>query len=78
MTTRERVEEVLEDAIRPALARHRGNIEIVRFDETSGTLFVRMLGVCAHCPSAELTIRGGVEMEIKERVPEIRALETVA
>lgn len=71
MTLREQVEEVLNDTIRPALLRHRGGLEVVSLDEDSGTLYVRMSGGCVGCPAAELTLKGGVEMELRERVPGI-------
>jgi Fe-S cluster biogenesis protein NfuA len=35
---------------------------------------VRLLGKCAGCPSAALTLHLGVEMAIKEEVPEFSEL----
>lgn len=68
-TMREHIETVLDDTIRPALARHRGAIEVVEVNELQGVVYVRMQGMCVGCPSATMTIKGGVEMELKERVP---------
>lgn len=69
MTMRDAIEHVLEETIRPALARHRGNVEVVRIDETQGVVYVRMHGTCVGCPAATMTLKGGIEMELKERVP---------
>lgn len=77
MTLREQVEVVLNDTIRPALLRHRGGLEVVSLDEDSGTLYVRMSGGCVGCPAAELTLKGGVEMELRERVPGINHVTAV-
>ena len=39
----ESIEKALNE-IRPMLARHLGNIELVKFEE--GTVYVRLLGTC--------------------------------
>ncbi len=78
MTMREHIETVLNDTIRPALARHRGGIELVQVDETQGVVYVRMQGGCVGCPAAEMTLKGGVEMELKERVPGVTEVVPVA
>lgn len=73
---REQVREVL-DAFRPVLARHRGDIELVGVDEGTGVVTVRFLGTCAHCPLSDLTLAGGVEEVMKERVPGVTSVVAV-
>ena len=62
------VEEVLE-SIRPNLAMHRGNVELVDVDEENGVVRVRFLGTCDGCPLATLTLKMGIESVLSERVP---------
>ncbi|MDO4554935.1 MAG: NifU family protein [Lachnospiraceae bacterium] len=63
------VEKVIEERIRPRLADHNGNIEIVSLEEDE--LTVRFLGQCSGCPSAYLTIEELVKTEIIKAVPQI-------
>ncbi len=65
----ERVEQALE-AVRPALASHGGNVELVRLLPPDG-VEVRFLGACDSCPASALTFTEGVEKAIKEHCPEI-------
>ena len=65
----ERIEEALA-TVRPALASHGGNVELVEVQLPS-TAVVRLIGACSHCPASELTLSEGVEKAIKEHCPEI-------
>lgn len=73
----ERIEGVLE-AVRPALARHQGNIEFVDFNEASGVLSVRLLGTCKGCPMADLTLKAGIEAFVCDELPEVKQVVAVA
>ena len=67
----QRVEAVLA-RVRPLLQADGGDISLV---EVIGTkVRVRLSGKCAGCPSAALTLHLGVEMVIKEEVPEFSEL----
>lgn len=70
----EKIEQTLEE-IRPMLARHLGNIEFVKFEES--TVFVRLLGTCHGCPLSQLTLKAGVEEILKSKIPEVRRVEAV-
>lgn len=65
----ERVETAL-DSIRPQLASHGGNVELVAV-ETPDTARVRFLGSCDGCPASQLTFLAGVKKAIQEACPEI-------
>jgi Fe-S cluster biogenesis protein NfuA len=67
----ERVAAVLE-RVRPLLQADGGDICLVDVTGTRAT--VRLVGKCAGCPSAALTLHLGVEMAIKEEVPEFSGL----
>lgn len=72
---REQVEKALEE-VRPMLALHAGNIELVAVEE--GIVKVRLLGTCRGCPLSALTLKAGVEELLKERVPGVTSVEAVA
>jgi Fe-S cluster biogenesis protein NfuA/nitrite reductase/ring-hydroxylating ferredoxin subunit len=69
----ERVEEALE-SIRPFLASHGGNVELVEVSPPD-TVTVRLVGSCDGCAASGLTLRAGVEKAIQERCPEIRTIK---
>ncbi|MCB1197668.1 MAG: NifU family protein, partial [Deltaproteobacteria bacterium] len=64
-----RVQEILDTEINPSIAAHGGNIELL--DIKDGRAFVKMSGGCQGCSSAKATLKQGVEVRIKELIPEI-------
>lgn len=64
----DRVREALE-SIRPYLASHEGDVELVRV--VDGIAYVRMAGTCDGCASSAATLKHAVEKAILERVSEI-------
>ena len=71
MVTRERIEAVLH-RVRPFLQADGGDIELVSVD--GNTANVRLTGVCAGCPSAEMTLYLGIENALREDMPEFEGL----
>ena len=69
---KEKVEKVL-DEIRPMLMRDGGNVELVSVD--GGVVKVRLQGACAGCPMSQMTLRNGIEKVLKEKIPEVTAVE---
>ncbi|MEK7099312.1 MAG: NifU family protein [Patescibacteria group bacterium] len=69
------IENALQE-IRPYIAQHLGDIEFVKFEE--GTVYVRMLGTCTHCPLSQMTLKAGVEALLKERVAGVQSVEAIA
>jgi len=63
--------------IRPSLQADGGDVELVGFDESTGILQLRLVGVCAHCPMAEMTLKDGIEAQIREDVPAVKSIERV-
>lgn len=72
----EKVRQVLEKVIRPVLNEHDGDAELVEVTE-EGVARVRLLGACASCPSAQMTMTTVVETTLKEICPDIKAVEPV-
>ena len=71
---RERVESVL-DTIRPYVQGDGGDIELV--DVTDGIVQIRLAGACVGCMYSMMTLQAGIERTLKEKVPEIRAVEAL-
>jgi Fe-S cluster biogenesis protein NfuA len=64
------------DAIRPALQMDGGDIDYVGLTE-EGVVQVKLSGACDSCSLSWLTLKGGVERILKERVPGVTAVEAV-
>ncbi len=62
--------------VRPFMQADGGDVEFVRFDESTGTLFVKLVGACAHCSFAQVTLKMGIEEEIKKVLPFVKKVET--
>lgn len=62
-----KVEKVLDEQIRPALASHGGDIEIVDYDNNK--LFVRLSGGCQGCSSSKATLKDGIERLLVGKFP---------
>jgi Fe/S biogenesis protein NfuA len=65
----QRIIDVLEDYINPSIASHGGRAELVAVDD--GTAYLRLSGGCQGCGMATVTLSQGIEVAIKEAVPEI-------
>ena len=64
------------DAIRPALQMDGGDIELVGVSE-EGVVQVKLSGACDSCSISWLTLKGGVERILKDRVPGVTSVEAV-
>ncbi|HEV7686216.1 MAG TPA: NifU family protein [Acidimicrobiia bacterium] len=64
------------DAIRPALQMDGGDIDYVGLTE-EGVVQVKLSGACDSCSISWLTLKGGVERILKDRVPGVTAVEAV-
>ncbi|MDX2432935.1 MAG: NifU family protein [Bacteroides sp.] len=67
---KERVEKALEK-IRPYLVADGGDIAIVEITEDM-VLKVELKGACHGCPFSMQTLKAGVEMAVRNEVPEIK------
>ena len=65
------------DKIRPTLQADGGDVEFVEFDEKTGIVKVKLVGMCAHCPMSQITLKQGIEEEIKKEVPEVKEVISV-
>lgn len=74
-TLRDRVVHVL-DLIRPAVQSDGGDVELVDITP-DGVVQIRLHGACVGCPSSRITLQVGIERNLKQHVPEIRAVQAV-
>ncbi|PIR47386.1 hypothetical protein COV06_03850 [Candidatus Uhrbacteria bacterium CG10_big_fil_rev_8_21_14_0_10_50_16] len=75
-TLENKIEEVLE-TIRPRLALHAGNVEFLGFNTETGEVQVSLTGTCRGCPLSEMTLKMGIEVLLKEQVPEVRCVTNI-
>ncbi len=54
--------------IRPALQADGGNVELVDVSD-QGVVKVRLTGACSGCPMGMMTLKEGIEKELKSKVP---------
>lgn len=73
---KEKVEAALED-VRPSLQRDGGDVELVEVTE-EGVVKVRLTGACQNCPMAQMTLEMGIERYLKQQVPGVTIVKTVA
>lgn len=66
----EKIVNILEEYVRPAVESDGGAIHFKSFD--NGTLTVRLSGACSGCPSSSQTLKGGIENIFKKFMPEVQ------
>lgn len=59
--------------IRPFIQGDGGDVEFVRYEE--GIVYVKLLGACVGCASADLTLKEGIEALLLEEVPGVLGVE---
>ena len=72
---KEKVEAALE-RIRPALQADGGDLELVDVGE-DGIVKVRLKGACAGCPMSQMTLKQGIESNLKQEIPEVKEVIAV-
>ncbi len=65
------------DTIRPYLNKDGGDIEVVEITDDM-IVRVKLLGACESCPMSFMTMKAGVEQSIRNAIPAIKGIETVA
>ena len=71
---KDKVEKAL-DRIRPALQADGGDVELV--DVTDGVVKVKLTGACGGCPMSQMTLKMGIERQLKKDVPEVKEVQSV-
>lgn len=74
-SVRERVGRII-DLIRPAVQADGGDVEFVEMTP-GGVVRIRLHGACVGCPSSSITLKSGIERNLRDYVPEVTGLEAV-
>jgi len=69
----DKINEVLDTKIRPAVARDGGDIIFKSFND--GIVKVQLKGSCSGCPSSVMTLKQGVQNLLCHYVPEVKSVE---
>ena len=70
-----KIVKILEEKIRPAVARDGGDIKFKEFK--NGVVKVQLQGSCSGCPSSTMTLKQGVQNLLKHYLPEVKEVEAV-
>lgn len=65
----DKVKQLLDAHVNPALASHGGFAELVKVEDTS--VHISMGGGCQGCAVSAMTLRDGIERAIREQIPEV-------
>lgn len=71
----ERVEMII-DRIRPSVQADGGDVELVSVT-TDGVVKIRLHGACVGCPSSLMTLKMGIERNLRDYVPEVKTVEAI-
>jgi len=70
-----KINEILDSKIRPAVARDGGDIKFKSFE--NGVVTVELKGSCSGCPSSIMTLKQGVQNLLCHYIPEVKQVEAV-
>jgi len=65
------------EKVRPMLQSHDGDVEFIDFNEKNGVVKVKLQGHCVGCPMAQMTLKQGIEEELKNAIPEVKIVESI-
>ena len=71
----DKINEVLNSKIRPAVARDGGDIKFKSFK--NGVVTVELKGSCSGCPSSIITLKQGVQNLLCHYIPEVKQVEAI-
>jgi Fe-S cluster biogenesis protein NfuA len=64
------------ELMRPTIQADGGDLELVEIT-SDGDVTVRFHGACVGCPSSTLTLKAGIERNLKAHVPGVRSVSAV-
>ena len=70
-----KINEILDSKIRPAVARDGGDIKFKSFKD--GIVLVELKGSCSGCPSSIMTLKQGVQNLLCHYIPEVKSVEAI-
>ena len=70
-----RIVQILDQKIRPAVAKDGGDIKFISFKK--GVVTVELKGSCSGCPSSTMTLKKGVQNLLKHYVKGVNSVEAI-
>jgi len=71
----EKIRQILDQEIRPAVAMDGGDIIFKKFE--NGIVYLHLQGSCHGCPSSLMTLKMGIENRLRETIPDIREVVAI-
>ena len=71
----QKIKEILEKEIQPAVAMDGGFIEFVSYKD--GIVYLSLQGACSGCPASSVTLKQGIETRLRQFLPEIKDIREV-
>ena len=71
----DKINEVLDSKVRPAVAKDGGDITFKSF--ANGVVTVELKGSCSGCPSSVMTLKQGVQNLLCHYIPEVKSVEAI-
>lgn len=69
------IKAILEHEIRPAVAMDGGDISFYKYEDQK--VYLEMQGSCSGCPSAAMTLKDGIEVRLRQAIPEIQEVISI-
>ena len=70
-----KIEKIIDEKVRPAVARDGGDIIFESFDK--GVVYLTLKGACSGCPSSTATLKDGIENLLTHYFPEVKEVRAI-
>ncbi len=70
-----KIVKILDEKIKPAVARDGGDIKFIRYED--GVVTVQLQGSCSGCPSSTITLKQGVQNLLCHYLPDVKEVIAV-
>ena len=64
------------NSLRPYLITDGGDVDFIKYED--GIVYIKVKGACANCEMIDVTIKDGIEADIKEEVPSVKEVISIA
>ncbi|KAH3680718.1 hypothetical protein WICMUC_000189 [Wickerhamomyces mucosus] len=71
------IKELIETRIKPTIQEDGGDLEFIKFNFETGTVYLKLKGACRSCESSSITLKNGIESMLKHYIEEIEAVEQI-
>lgn len=70
-----KIKTIINTEIRPAVNMDGGDIAFLKYEDQ--VVYIHMQGACSGCPSSTITLKQGIEVRLKNAMPEIKEVVSV-